>query len=111
MGPYRYGDNQIPVGDRALLIAREILDKAGKGDITEHLVPSRYADGTRGDLASHCASCGAVQGNFYVHQEALNALIDSAGDIQILDLLADGTCDAGMWSKLVADEWLEAIFF
>lgn len=68
VGPYRYGDKEIPLGDRALEIARQILNEAGKTDLAAQLVPSRYANGSRGELASHCAGCGAVQGNHYVHE-------------------------------------------
>ncbi|MET7768203.1 hypothetical protein [Nocardia sp. NPDC005366] len=111
VGPYRYGDKLIPLGDPAMLIAREILNQVGKSDIAELLVPSRYANGTRGELASHCASCGVVQGNYYVQQRALESLVESDGNIEILDLLADGSYDEAAWSELVSDEYSSVIYF
>ncbi|MEV0059278.1 hypothetical protein [Nocardia sp. NPDC050718] len=97
VGPYRYGDNEIPLGDPAQTLAREILLQDGKTEVAALLVRKHHRDGSEGELASHCGSCGAVQGNFYVQNEALSRLIDADGHIETLDLIADGECDEAAW--------------
>lgn len=93
LGPSSGGLQEYVYGDTAIELCRRIMSADGPSDIAAGLAPS--ANGT----ASHCMTCGSVQGNHYLHSHALE-MSYCEGEEELYRVLAQGTADADEWAMI-----------
>ncbi|RDI48522.1 hypothetical protein [Nocardia mexicana] len=75
-----------------MTVARDVLERAGHVELASLIVQHYFQDGETVGIASDCEKCGALQGNFHMHGEALMRVVDADG-LDGLDALATGGRD------------------
>lgn len=85
--------------DQTLALARQLLQQSGLSDLAR-VIQSRYSKTMRErSLANCCQHCDALQGNFFVGEEAFSRVVSHG--MEGLDTVLVANCPVLDWQRIV----------
>jgi hypothetical protein len=86
--------------DRTMALAQQLLQQSGLSGLAG-VIQSRYSKTMRQrSLANCCQHCGALQGNFFVNEEAFDRVVTANG-LDGLDTVVVADCPVLDWQRIV----------